>query len=132
MSAPRAFISFDFDHDQWARTLMRGQSKNERIPFQIEDWSSKAPLQQSNWIPEMEKKIKKTHMVIVMIGRYMPSADGVHTEIRIAKRLGIPCFAVYAKKEYSNLSLPSVFDRMKKVHWADIPEAVEWAMRNQP
>ena len=40
MANPRAFISFDFDHNELQRNLFVGQSKNSRTPFSIEDWSS--------------------------------------------------------------------------------------------
>jgi hypothetical protein len=44
---PRAFISFDFDHDETSRMLFVGQAKNSRTPFDVEDWSSKEVLANS-------------------------------------------------------------------------------------
>ena len=40
MANPRAFISFDFDHNESEKNLFIGQSKNSNTPFSIEDWSS--------------------------------------------------------------------------------------------
>jgi len=40
MADPRAFISFDFDHDSDQRVLFAGQSKHSKTPFSIQDWSS--------------------------------------------------------------------------------------------
>ena len=37
MADPRAFISFDFDHNETERMLFVGQSKNSRTPFAIQD-----------------------------------------------------------------------------------------------
>jgi len=39
MADPRAFISFDFDHNNNEKTLFAGQAKNSKTPFAIEDWS---------------------------------------------------------------------------------------------
>jgi hypothetical protein len=49
MADPRAFISFDFDHDETEKNLFVGQSKNSKSPFSIEDWSSKSSLPQPEW-----------------------------------------------------------------------------------
>ncbi|CSA62602.1 Uncharacterised protein [Vibrio cholerae] len=49
MANPRAFISFDFDHNVTQKNLFVGQSKNSKTPFAIEDWSSKSSLPQSQW-----------------------------------------------------------------------------------
>jgi hypothetical protein len=49
MTDPRAFISFDFDHDEVQKILFVGQTKNSRTPFAIKDWSSKASLPQKEW-----------------------------------------------------------------------------------
>ena len=49
MADPRAFISFDFDHNQTDKNLFVGQIKNSRTPFSAQDWSSKEPLPQSTW-----------------------------------------------------------------------------------
>jgi len=35
----RAFISFDFDHDEELRNALIGQAKNPDSPFNIADWS---------------------------------------------------------------------------------------------
>lgn len=35
MADPRAFISFDFDHNETEKTLFVGQSKNSRTPLYL-------------------------------------------------------------------------------------------------
>lgn len=44
MTKKRAFISFDFEHDEDLRNLLVGQSKNPDSPFEIRDCSIKKPL----------------------------------------------------------------------------------------
>ena len=39
MADKRAFISFDFDHDEDLRNLLVGQAKNPGSPFSIQDGS---------------------------------------------------------------------------------------------
>ncbi len=49
MADPRAFISFDIDHNETEKNLFVGQSKNSKTHFNIEDWSSKSSLPQTEW-----------------------------------------------------------------------------------
>ncbi|XAG09805.1 hypothetical protein NM432_19460 (plasmid) [Vibrio metschnikovii] len=65
MADPRAFISFDFDHNVTEKNLFIGQSKNSKTPFSIEDWSSKSSLPQAQWEALIKDKIGKCNMVIV-------------------------------------------------------------------
>src|SRR5712691_879177 len=44
MVAKRAFISFDFDHDEDLRTLLAGQAKHPDTPFDMQDWSVKEQM----------------------------------------------------------------------------------------
>src|SRR6266849_5730228 len=41
MAQKRAFISFDFDHDEDLRNLLAGQAKHPSTPFDLADWSVK-------------------------------------------------------------------------------------------
>lgn len=46
----RAFISFDYDHDEELKQALIGQSKNPDSPFSINDMSIKQAID-GNWIP---------------------------------------------------------------------------------
>lgn len=117
MSNPRAFISFDFDHNEDEKTLFIGQSKNSKTPFSIEDWSAKSSMPQSKWEEIVEGKIKKTNMVIVLVGKYMASATGVKKEIQMAKKNDIPIFGVYVGGADVNSNLPDGLARSRVVKW---------------
>ena len=82
---PRAFISFDFDNNSTERILFVGQIKNSKTPFNIEDWSSKSSLPQSQWEKIIEEKIKKCNMIIVLVGEKSYTATGIVKEISFAK-----------------------------------------------
>lgn len=117
MSTPRAFISFDFDHNQGEKLYFVGQSKNSRTPFSIQDWSAKSSMPQSQWEKIVEEKIKKCNMVIVLVGRHMASAVGVNKEIQMANRNNIPVFGVYVDNANYLSTLPSGLPRTRVINW---------------
>ncbi|SEO20263.1 TIR domain-containing protein [Mucilaginibacter sp. OK283] len=123
MANPRAFISFDFDHDEGSRRYFVGQSINSTTPFNIEDWSSKSVLPEPLWEMMLEEKIKKCHLVIVLIGRFMSSARGVQKEIRMAERNNIPIFGIYVDGAGLNSNLPLGLSRTRVTPWSWIPIA---------
>lgn len=117
MADPRAFISFDFDHDEASRNLFAGQSKHSKTPFSIEDWSSKQTLPQSQWEKLIKDKINRCHMVIVLVGKYMASASGVAKEIKWAKEQDVPIFGVYVNGANSSSNLPEGLSRGRVIPW---------------
>jgi CHASE2 domain-containing sensor protein len=117
MADPRAFISFDFDHDVTEKNLFVGQSKNSKTPFSIEDWSSKSSLPQSQWEALIKGKINKCNMLIVLCGKTMASASGVSKEITAAKDQDVPVFGVYVDGANSSSNLPSGLQRNRTIAW---------------
>lgn len=119
MADPRAFVSFDFDHDESSRNLFAGQAKKDSpTPFTVQDWSSRSKLPQAEWEEEMKKRIGATNMCIVLVGRYMSSATGVAAEIAMAKEKNVPVFGVYVDGANSESKLPSGLARNRTVEWA--------------
>jgi hypothetical protein len=85
VTEPRAFLSFDFDHDAQAKILFAGQCHAKSpTPFTAQDWSSKEALPQQTWEQTISEKISRTNMVIVLVGKHMASATGVAKEIAMA------------------------------------------------
>jgi hypothetical protein len=117
MADPRAFISFDFDHDETEKNLFVGQSKNSKTPFSIEDWSSKASLPQAQWEAHIKGKINKCNMLIVLSGKTMASATGVSKEITMAKDQNVPVFGVYVDGANSSSDLPTGLARNRTISW---------------
>lgn len=117
MADPRAFISFDFDHNEDERILFVGQCKNEKTPINIQDWSSKSALPQSIWEAQIEEKIKKCNMLIVLVGKHMASANGVTKEIKMAIKNNIPVFGVYVGGANENSKLPEGLRRNRTIKW---------------
>lgn len=118
MAKPRAFISFDFDHNENEKNLFVGQGKHPDTPWEIADWSSKEALAQSKWEEIIKNKINKCNMIIVLVGRYMASATGVAKEIKMAKEQDVPVFGVYVAGANAQSTLPEGLARSRTVSWA--------------
>ncbi len=117
MANPRAFISFDFDHDKDYKELFAGQSKNSRTPFSIEDWSSKEHLPQREWERLIKEKINKCNMLIVLVGKKAYLSAGVEKEIAFAKDSNVPIFGVCVNGADSSTSLPDGLSRSRTIAW---------------
>jgi len=130
MANPRAFISFDFDHNETEKNLFVGQSKNSKTPFNIEDWSSKSSLPQSEWEKIIKDKINKCNMLIVLSGKTMASATGVSKEITMAKNQNVPVFGIYVDGANTSSNLPSGLARNRTIswNWDSIANAIDQMM----
>jgi hypothetical protein len=117
MADPRAFISFDFDHNENARMLFVGQAKNSRTPFAIQDWSSKSALPQAEWEESISGKIGRCNLVIVLVGRTMASATGVAKELVMAKAGNVPFFGIYVDGADASSNLPAGLPRNRTIKW---------------
>lgn len=130
MADPRAFISFDFDHDETSRMLFVGQAKNSKTPFAIQDWSSKSALAQAEWEKVISAKIGKCNMVIVLVGKTMASASGVAKELAMAKLQDVPAFGVYVDGAGTSSNLPAGLPRNRTIAWKwdDVAAAITQMM----
>lgn len=118
MALPRAFVSFDFDHDEVWRNLFAGQAKSDSpTPFAVADWSSKSALPQSMWQSEIKKKIAMCHLMVVLVGPHTSTASGVAIEIGLANELFVPYFGVYVDSATTSTALPSGLARNSVVPW---------------
>ncbi len=131
MADPRAFVSFDFDHDETSKNLFCGQGKGDSpTPFTVEDWSSKSSLPQSEWEEILQDKINRCNMLIVLVGRCMASAAGVAKEIQMAKDQDVPVFGVYVDGSDTSSNLPTGLARGRVVtwNWDDVASAIDQCM----
>jgi len=95
-SKSRAFISFDYDHDQDLKNLLRGQARNIDSPFYIEDWSIK--VASGKWKSEARDRIRRADLVIVICGCHTHQAVGVSAEIEIARKEDRPYYLLRGRK----------------------------------
>lgn len=131
MADPRAFTSFDYDHNETQKNLFVGQAKSDSpTPFTVHDWSSKTKLPQAQWERLIKQKMASTNMCIVLVGRFMATATGVAKEIAMAKELNVPVFGVYVDGAGTSSTLPVGLARNRVVswNWKTIAAAVEQMM----
>jgi len=131
MANPRAFVSFDFDHNENSRMLFVGQAKDDSpTPFVVQDWSSKTDLPQDEWEKLISNKINGCHLMIVLVGRSMGSATGVAKEIQFAKDGNVPFFGVYVDGADSSFTLPTGLARNRTIKWTwqGVADAVDQMM----
>lgn len=96
MPTKRAFISFDFDHDEDLRNLLAGQAQNPDTPFEIKDRSLKEPLT-GDWKEKVRRRMDNVDVVIVICGEYTHTAAGVAAELTIARESGRPYFLLWGR-----------------------------------
>jgi hypothetical protein len=94
--AQRAFISFDFDHDEDLRNLLAGQAKHPDTPFEFADWSVKEPMG-GDWKDKVRKRIRGTDLTIVICGEYTHNAAGVAAELSITRDEKKPYFLLWGR-----------------------------------
>jgi hypothetical protein len=118
MSDPRAFVSFDFDHNETSRNLFVGQAKKDSpTPFTVQDWSSRKTLPEAQWEALIKSRIAATNMYIVVVDRSMSSATGVVKEIAMAKEVAVPLFGVYVDGAGTVSALPAGLPRNRTIRW---------------
>ena len=91
MTAKRAFISFDFDHDDDLRNALVGQAKYPNSPFEIVDASVRRHLR-GDWEKQVRRRIQRADLVIVMCGEHTHEAEGVAIEVKIAQEEDVEYF----------------------------------------
>ena len=90
----RIFVSFDFDNDQHYKILLIGQSRNKLTNFALADWSLKEAAPLRNWEIAARARIKRSDMVLVLLGANTYRASGVLKEVKMAREEGIPVVQV--------------------------------------
>lgn len=115
----RAFISFDFDNDQALKHFFAGQFKLPESPFAAADWSMKETAPQADWECEAESRIKRSDIVIVLVGRNTHIASGVRKEVSMARRLYKPIVQVIGYKDSHPTPVPNA-GRLIRWSWANL------------
>lgn len=97
----KVFVSFDFDNDKFLKDSVVGQSKNSDSPFSISDWSLKEEQEEAEWKDKARARIKRSDIVLVMVGTKTSTAPGVLAEVDMARDEEIKIVQIkgYADKE---------------------------------
>ena len=114
MTMKRAFISFDFDHDEELRDALVGQAKLPQSPFGIADWSVKESLE-GNWKAKVRDRIRRTDLTIVICGEHTHTARGVAAELTIAREESKPYFLLRGRPN-KRCTKPAMARKSDKIH----------------
>jgi hypothetical protein len=128
MNKKRAFISFDFDHDDDLRMLLAGQSEHSNTPFEIKDRSIKEPLT-GDWREKVRRRMDNVDVVVVICGEHTDTAIGVAAELTIAREKEKPYFLLWGRSEKTcnkpTSALPT--DKIYKWTWDNLKALIDGA-----
>lgn len=99
----KVFLSFDFGNDRQLRDLMLGQAKHPDAPFEIINHSLKEAAPEPKWEAKANVAIKRSDLVVVLLGTKTYRAPGVLKEIKMARSAGVPVVQIigYRKRQYT-------------------------------
>lgn len=125
MAKQRAFISFDYDHDEGAKIMLAGQAKHPDSPFDFTDASIKEHLT-GDWKEKVRRRMNSIDIVIVLCGELTHTAKGVAEELTIAREKGKPYFllAAYGDKNCTKPSSALGSDKVYKWTWDNLKALV--------
>ena len=128
MTMKRAFISFDFDHDEELRDALVGQAKNPDSPFSIADWSVHEPFE-SNWRQRVRDRIRRTDLTIVICGEHTHTARGVAAELTITQEERKPYFLLWGRPrgECKKPAMALASDKIYKWSWENLTQLIAGA-----
>lgn len=124
----RAFISFDFDHDEELRDALIDQAKNPGSPFNIADSSVREPFD-SKWRKEVRSLIQKADLIIVICGEHTHDAKGVAAEVTITQEEGKPYFLLRGRpnKTCTKPKNARRKDKIQKWAWENVKKQIAGA-----
>lgn len=92
MAKKRLFCSFDFDNDRFLKEALIEQSRKPDSPFEVADHSLKEAAPEWDWERKAEAAIKRSAVVVVLLGTSTHRAPGVLKEVAMARRNEVPIF----------------------------------------
>ncbi len=115
MAKKRAFISFDYDHDEDLRTMLAGQALHPESPFEFFDRSLREALT-GDWQAKVRRRMANIDVVPIICGQFTHVAAGVAAELAIAREVGKPYFLLWGRngktctKPLSALSSDKIYE----------------------
>jgi predicted GTPase len=122
MAKKRVFVSFDFDNDKTLKDFIIGQSRHSDSPFEVVDTSLKEAAPEKSWEEKANAAIKRSDIVLVMVGSNTHKAPGVLKEVGMARAAKIPIVQVIGYKDGDYTAVPDAgrlyawnWDNLKKL-----------------
>jgi hypothetical protein len=111
----KAFVSFDFDSDRGLKDLFVGQARLEETPFDIIDYSLKEAAPERNWQDKARTAIRRSDVVLILLGEQTYRAPGVLLEVAMAREEQKQMFQVIG---YRDRVCPSVNGGGRRLAWS--------------
>jgi predicted GTPase len=119
MAKKRVFVSFDFDNDKVLKDFIIGQSRLNDSPFEVIDTSLKEAAPMKTWEDKARAAIKRSDLVIVMVGTQTHKAPGVLKEVAMARDEGISIVQVIGYKDGNYTAVPNA-GRLYAWNWENL------------
>ncbi|MBE2262435.1 MAG: TIR domain-containing protein [Burkholderiaceae bacterium] len=119
MSKKKVFVSFDFDNDRVLKDFVIGQALRADSPFEVIDHSLKEAAPERHWPNKARAAIKRSELVLVMVGPHTHRAHGVLKEVAMAREEGVPIVQVIGYKDGNYTALPNA-GRLYLWNWANL------------
>ncbi len=119
MAKKKAFISFDFDNDKALKDFIIGQARNPDSPFEVVDTSLKEAAPMKTWEDKARAAIKRSDIVIVMVGPNTYRAPGVLKEVKMARDEGVKIVQVIGYRDGHYTSVPDA-GRLYSWNWDNL------------
>jgi hypothetical protein len=110
----RVFVSFDFDRDKVLKDFIVGQARSGSLPVEIVDTSLKEAAPMATWQQKAELAIRRSQLVVVMVGPQTHRAPGVLKEVAMARRNNIPIVQIIG---YRDSNPPAVNNAGRLYRW---------------
>ena len=119
MSKKKVFISFDFDNDRTLKDFIIGQARLADSPFEVVDHSLKEAAPESDWPKKARAAIKRSELVMVMVGPHTHRAQGVLKEVAMAREEGVPIVQIIGYKDGNYTAVPNA-GRLYSWNWDNL------------
>ena len=119
MAKKKVFVSFDFDNDKSLKDFIIGQSKLSDSPFDVIDHSLKEAAPEASWETKANAAIRRSDVVIVMVGPHTHRAPGVLKEVKMARDAGKYIVQVIGYRNGDYTAVPGA-GRLYRWNWDNL------------
>ena len=119
MAKKKVFVSFDFDEDKTLKEFIIQQARNSDSPFSVIDHSLKEAAPEKSWKDKARAAIRRSELVLVMVGPKTHKAPGVLAEVKMAREEGIPMVQVIGYKNGDYTAVPNA-GRLYRWNWENL------------
>lgn len=119
VSKKKVFVSFDFDNDRVLKDFIIGQARLADSPFEVVDHSLKEAAPEPDWPKKARAAIKRSELVLVVVGPHTHKAQGVLKEVAIAREEGVPIVQIIGYKDGNYTAVPNA-GRLYSWNWDNL------------